>query len=60
MGVQLRRALTGRVRWLLYPVIAALALASVGGLTETVALHHDKDLGGAGSSLSFGPRCSSP
>jgi hypothetical protein len=25
MGVQLRRALTGRVRWLLYPVIAALA-----------------------------------
>jgi pimeloyl-ACP methyl ester carboxylesterase len=41
MGVQLRRALIGRVRWLLYPVIAALALASVGGFTETVALHHD-------------------
>jgi pimeloyl-ACP methyl ester carboxylesterase len=41
MGVQLRRALTGRVRWLLYPVIAALALAGVGGFTETVALHHD-------------------
>jgi pimeloyl-ACP methyl ester carboxylesterase len=41
MGVQLRRALTGRVRWLLYPVIGALALASVGGFTETVELHHD-------------------
>ena len=41
MGVQLRRALTGRVRWLLYPVIAALALAGVGGFIETVALHHD-------------------
>jgi pimeloyl-ACP methyl ester carboxylesterase len=41
MGVQLRRASAGRVRWLLYPVIAALALAGVGGFTETVALHHD-------------------
>lgn len=41
MGVQLRRALTGRVRWLLYPLIAALALASVGGFTETVAVHYD-------------------
>jgi pimeloyl-ACP methyl ester carboxylesterase len=41
MCLRLRRALTGRVRWLLYPVIAALALASVGGFTETVALHHD-------------------
>jgi pimeloyl-ACP methyl ester carboxylesterase len=41
MGVQVRRAMTGRVRWLLYPAIAALALASVGGITETVALHTD-------------------
>jgi len=41
MGVQLRRGLTGRIRWLLYPVIAALALASVGGFIETVALHRD-------------------
>ena len=41
MGVRMRRALIGRVRWLLYPVIAALALASVGGLIETVALHKD-------------------
>jgi pimeloyl-ACP methyl ester carboxylesterase len=41
MAVQLRRALAGRVRWLLYPVIGALALASVGGATETFVLHHD-------------------
>jgi len=40
MTVQLRRALTGRVRWLLYPVIAALALASLGGLAESVVLQH--------------------
>jgi pimeloyl-ACP methyl ester carboxylesterase len=41
MGVHMRRALTGRVRWLLYPVIAAVALASVGGLIETASLHND-------------------
>jgi pimeloyl-ACP methyl ester carboxylesterase len=41
MGVQMRRALAGRARWLLYPVIAALALAGVGGAVETVALHND-------------------
>jgi pimeloyl-ACP methyl ester carboxylesterase len=41
IGVQLRRALAGRVRWLLYPVVGALALASVGGATETFVLHHD-------------------
>jgi pimeloyl-ACP methyl ester carboxylesterase len=41
MGIQLRRALAGRVRWLLYPVIGALALASVGGATETFVLHHE-------------------
>lgn len=41
MIAQLRRALTGRLRWLLYPVIGALALAAVGGFTETVALQRD-------------------
>lgn len=41
MIVQLRRALTGRLRWLLYPVIGALALAAVGGFAETVALQRD-------------------
>lgn len=40
MTVQVRRALTGRVRWLLYPVIAALAVASLGGLAESVVLQH--------------------
>lgn len=40
MGVQLRRALTGRVRWLLYPVVGALAVASVGGFAETIELQH--------------------
>jgi pimeloyl-ACP methyl ester carboxylesterase len=41
MIAQLRRALAGRARWLLYPVIGALALAAVGGFTETVALQRD-------------------
>ena len=33
-----RRAMTGRARWLLYPVIGALAVAAVGGIVESVAL----------------------
>jgi pimeloyl-ACP methyl ester carboxylesterase len=36
-----RRAMTGRARWLLYPVIAALAVTSVGGIVESVALTRD-------------------
>ena len=40
MGIQVRRALTGRVRWLLYPVVGALALASLGGLAESFVLQH--------------------
>jgi pimeloyl-ACP methyl ester carboxylesterase len=42
MFVQLRRALGGRVRWLLYPVVAMLAVGSVGGMYETVALARDQ------------------
>src|SRR4051794_10916876 len=38
MAVQLRRAMTSRARWLVYPVMAGLALASIGGMVETVAL----------------------
>lgn len=34
--VQLRRALHSRARWLLYPVIAAVGVASVGAAYETV------------------------
>jgi pimeloyl-ACP methyl ester carboxylesterase len=40
--VQLRRSLSGKVRWLLYPVVAALFLGSVGGMYETVALERDQ------------------
>jgi pimeloyl-ACP methyl ester carboxylesterase len=36
-----RRATTGRNRWLLYPVIALVAVAAVGGAVETVTLAHD-------------------
>jgi pimeloyl-ACP methyl ester carboxylesterase len=55
MIVQLRRAMTGRVRWLLYPVIGALALASVGGLAETVALHrHPASMAMPGTSYDVG------
>jgi pimeloyl-ACP methyl ester carboxylesterase len=40
MGIQVRRALIGRVRWLLYPVVGALALASLGGFAESLVLQH--------------------
>ena len=36
MVVQLRRALRSRARWLLYPVIAAIAIGAVGAQYETV------------------------
>jgi pimeloyl-ACP methyl ester carboxylesterase len=41
MVIQLRRALGGRVRWLLYPVVGLLAVGSVGGMYESVALVRD-------------------
>jgi len=41
MRVRIIRSLTGRARWLLYPVVGALTLASVGGFIETVAPHRD-------------------
>jgi pimeloyl-ACP methyl ester carboxylesterase len=37
-----RRAMTGRARWLLYPVIGALAVTAVGGTVESVALARDQ------------------
>jgi pimeloyl-ACP methyl ester carboxylesterase len=40
--VQLRRSLSGRVRWLLYPVVASLVVGSVGGMYETAARAHDQ------------------
>ena len=42
MFVQLRRSLRGRVRWLLYPVVASLAIGSVGGMYETAVRAHDQ------------------
>jgi len=41
MFIQLRRALGGRVRWLLYAGVAALAISSVGGVYETAAVAQD-------------------
>jgi hypothetical protein len=37
-----RRGMTGRARWLLYPVIGALAVTAVGGIVESVALTRDE------------------
>lgn len=37
-----RRALPDRSRWLLYPVIGALAVTAVGGLAENVAMARDQ------------------
>jgi pimeloyl-ACP methyl ester carboxylesterase len=36
MGVSIRRSLPGRAAWLLYPVVALLAAAAVGGMVTTV------------------------
>lgn len=43
MVVQLRRNLSGRVRWLIYPVVASLAVGAVGGMYETAARAHDQN-----------------
>lgn len=37
-----RRATTGRARWLLYPVIGAVAVTAVGGIVESVTLTRDE------------------
>jgi pimeloyl-ACP methyl ester carboxylesterase len=43
MGVRVRRSLAaGSGRWLLYPVVAVMALAAVGGAVETVGLAADQ------------------
>ena len=42
MIVQLRRSLLGRARWLLYPVVASLAIGAVGGMYETAVRAHDQ------------------
>ena len=40
--IQVRGSLSGRVRWLIYPVVASLAIGSVGGMYETAARAHDQ------------------
>ncbi len=42
MSVQIRRSLRGSGRWLLTPVIAVLALASVGATYENITLTRDR------------------
>jgi pimeloyl-ACP methyl ester carboxylesterase len=43
MGVRLRRSLAaGGGRWLLYPVVAVMAAAAIGGIVETVGLASDQ------------------
>src|SRR4051794_27863812 len=43
MGVRVRRSLAARSgRWVLYPVVAVLAAAAVGGGVETIALASDQ------------------
>lgn len=37
-----RRAMAGRARWILYPVIGALAVTAVGGIVESVTLTRDQ------------------
>ena len=42
MGVRVRRCLAaGSGRWLVYPVVAVIAAAAVGGAVETVGLASD-------------------
>lgn len=43
MFVHVRRGFDGRVRWLLYPVVASLAIAAVGGMYETATRVHDQN-----------------
>ncbi|HEV7649084.1 MAG TPA: alpha/beta hydrolase [Actinophytocola sp.] len=42
MTIQVRRALKGRSRWLVYPVVLFLAAGAVGGMYESVALAQDR------------------
>lgn len=40
--INARRSLDGRARWLLYPVVASLALGAIGGMYETAARARDQ------------------
>lgn len=41
MLTRIRRGFDGRVRWLLYPIVASMALGAVGAMYETAAAVHD-------------------
>jgi hypothetical protein len=41
MFLQVRRSVTGKARWVITPVIAVLALASIGATYENIALAGD-------------------
>ena len=43
MGIQVHRHLGGRVSWLIYPIVASLAIGAVGGMYETVARVRDRN-----------------
>lgn len=49
MGARVRRSLKGRTRWLVYPAVAAMSVASVGGLVETLATHQGAAASAAGT-----------
>jgi pimeloyl-ACP methyl ester carboxylesterase len=50
-AVQIRRNLAGRVRWLLYPIVASLAVGSVGGMYETAVTARDEHTSAAPGTL---------
>ncbi len=50
-AVQIRRNLAGRVRWLLYPIVASLAVGSVGGMYETAVTARDEHASAAPGTL---------
>ena len=51
MSVQVRRSVTGKARWVLTPVIAVLALASIGGLYGNIAQATDDAITAAPGTL---------
>jgi pimeloyl-ACP methyl ester carboxylesterase len=54
MFVQLRRSRTGKARWVTSPVIAVLALASVGATYENIAVSGDADYTAPGKLFDVG------
>lgn len=51
MFTRVRRGFDGRVRWLLYPVVASIAFGALGAIGETATRAHDRDAYPAPGSL---------